>query len=59
MTLKIDTKFEGNVTSGLKKDMTIGKIFTKALESVKIGTLIRSFCPQQKMHELKIYSGVM
>ena len=59
MTLKSDTKFEGKVTSGLKKDMRIWQIFTRALESVKIGTLIRSFCPKQKMYEPKIYSGVM
>ena len=46
MTLKSDTKFEGKVTSGLKKDMRIWQIFSRALESVKIGTLIRSFCPK-------------
>ena len=59
MTLKSDAKFEGKLTSGLKKDMRIWQIFTRALESVKIGTLIRSFCPKQKMYELKIYNGVM
>ena len=52
MTLKSDAKFEAKLTSGLKKDMRIWQIFTKALESVKIGTLIRSFCPEKKMHEL-------
>ena len=35
------------------------QIFSRALESVKIGTLMGSFCPKQKMYELKIYSGVM
>ena len=28
-------------------------------ESVKIGTLMGSFCPKQKMDELKIYRGIM
>ena len=46
MTLKSDTKFEGKVTSGLKKDMRIWQIFTRALESVKIGTLMGSFWPK-------------
>ena len=59
MTLKGDAKFEGKLTSGLKKDMRIWKIFTRALESVKIGTLIRSFCPKQVRYDLKIYRGVM
>ena len=59
MTLKGDAKFEGKMTSGLKKDMRICQIFTRALESVKIGTLIKSFCPKQKMCEYKVYSGVM
>ena len=59
MTLKSDAKFEEKLTGGLKRDMRIWQIFTRALESVKIGTLTRSFCPKQKMYELKIYSGVM
>ena len=59
MTLKSDAKFEEKLTSGLKKDMRIWQIFTKALESVKIGTLIRSLCPKQKMYELNTYIGVM
>ena len=39
-------------------DLLLGKwwrilqIFTRALKSVKIGTLIRSFCPKLKMYEL-------
>ena len=59
MTLKGDAKFEGKLTSGLKKDMRIWKIFTRALESVKIGTLIGSFYPKQERHGLKTYRGVM
>ena len=37
----------------------IWQIFTRALESLKIGTLMGFFCPKLKMHELKIYWGVM
>ena len=37
----------------------IWEIFTRALESLKIGTLMGFFCPKLKMHELKIYWGVM
>ena len=37
----------------------IWQIFTRALESVKIGTLMGSFCPKWKMYELKIYRGVI
>ena len=58
MTLKSDAKFEKKLTCGLK--MTgIWQIFTRALESVKFGTLMGFFCPKQKMYELKIYRGVM
>ena len=35
------------------------EIFTRALESLKIATLIGFFCPKLKIHELKIYWGVM
>ena len=37
----------------------IWQIFTRALESVKIGTLMGSFCPKWKMYELKMYRGVI
>ena len=53
MTLKSYANFEEKLTSGLKKDMRIWQIFTRALESVKIGTLMRSFCPKQKIMTLK------
>ena len=33
--------------------------FTRALESLKIGTLMVSFCPILKIYWLKIYRGVM
>ena len=58
MALKIDTKFEGKL--GLPK-MTWGiwQMFTRALESLKIGTMMASFCQKLKMYELKIYRGIM
>ena len=59
MTLKSYANFEEKLTSGLKKDMRIWQIFTRALESVKIGTLMGSFCPKQKRYDLKIYRGNM
>ena len=40
MTLTSYANFEERLTSGLKKDMRIWQIFTRAFESVKIGTLI-------------------
>ena len=42
-----------------KMKWKIWQIFTRALESFKIGTLIASFCPKEKMYELKIYRGIM
>ena len=55
------------VTQNLKKNwpvvwkMTwaIWQIFTRALKSVKIGTLMGSFCLKQKMYQLKISRRVM
>ena len=37
----------------------IWKIFTRALETLQIGTLMASFCLKLKMYELKIYRGVL
>ena len=42
-TLKRYTNFEEKLTCGLKKEL---RNFTKALESVKIGALMGSFCPK-------------
>ena len=53
MTLESDAKFEENLTCGFKMTWGIWQIFTRALESLKIGTLMRSFYPNQKMYELK------
>ena len=41
MTLKGDTKFEK--TCGLESDMRNMQIFTRAIESLKIGILMGSF----------------
>ena len=57
MILKSDAKFEEKLTCGLGNDMK--QIFTRALESLKIGALKGSFYPKQKMYELKIYRGFM
>ena len=59
MTLRSYVNFEEKLTSGLKKDMRIWQIFTRALESVKIGTLMGSFRPKKKRYDLKIYREVM
>ena len=37
----------------------IWQIFTRALESLQIGTLMTSFCLKLKMYEHKIYKGFM
>ena len=51
--------FERNRLSVWEMTSWIWQNFTRALESVKIGTLIGSFCPKWKMYELKIYRRVM
>ena len=42
-----------------KMTWEIWQIFTRARKSVKIGTLMGSFCPKYKIYELKIYRGAM
>ena len=59
MTLKSRAKLEEKLTCGLDMTWGIWQIFIRTLESVKIGTFMTYFCPKQKMHELKIYTGVM
>ena len=59
MTLESDAKFEEKMTCGLENNMRNLAIFTRALQSLKIGTLMGFFCPTLLMYELKIYNGVM
>ena len=59
MTLKSDAKFEEKLTCCLKNDIRNLAIFIRALGSVKIGTLMGSFCPKQEMYDLKIYREFM
>ena len=46
MTLKRYANCEEKLTCGLKKDLINLAKFTRALESVKIGTLMGYFCPK-------------
>ena len=59
MALECDAEFEEKLTCGLKMTWGIWKIFTRAHEILKIGTVMASFCLKLKMYELKIYRGVM
>ena len=59
MALKNDAKFEEKLTCCLENDMRNLANFHQSIESLKIGTLMGSFCPKQKMYDLKIYRGVM
>ena len=42
-----------------KMTWEIWQIFVRALESLKIGTLMGCFYSKQKIHEFKIYRGLM
>ena len=59
MTLKNDEKFEEKLTCGLENDIKNLQIFSTALESFKIGTLVGSLYKEQKIQELEIYRRVM
>ena len=61
MALKIDTKFEGKLTCASKNDMrrVLENFQQSTFESLKIGTLMASFCLNLRMYELKIYRGVL
>ena len=51
MTLKNNAKFEEKMTCGFKNGMRkVASCFTRALEILKIGTLMGSFCSKQKMY---------
>ena len=60
MELNIDATFEGNLTCSFKNDMRdLANFQQNMFKSLKIGTLMGSFYPKQKMYELKIYSVVL
>ena len=60
MTLNIDATFERKLTYAFKNYMTnLANFHQSMFESLKIGTLMGSFYPKQKMYELKIYRGVL
>ena len=54
MTRKTDRKFEGKLTCASKNAMTnLANFHQSTFESLKIGTLMASFCLKLKMYELK------
>ena len=56
MALNTDAKFEGKMTCAFKNDMrNLANFHQSMFGSLKIGTLMGSFYPKQKMYELKIY----
>ena len=58
MALKIDATFEGKLTCAFKNDMSnLANFHQSMFESLKIGTLMGSFNPKQKIDELEIYRG--
>ena len=60
MIFNIDATFEGKLTCAFKNYMRNLANFQQSMfETLKIGTLIGSFYPKQKMYELKIYRGVL
>ena len=60
MALNIDATFEGKLTCAFKNDMrNLANFHQSMFGSLKIGSLIGTFYPKQKMYELKIYRGVL
>ena len=59
MTLKSHANLKKSWLVVWKITQGIWQVLTRTFESVKIGTFMGSFCPKWKMHELKIYRGVM
>ena len=60
MALNIDEKFEGKLTCAFKNDTRNLVYFHQSMfKSLKFGTFIGSFYPNQKMYDLKICRGVM
>ena len=60
MELNIDATFKRKLTYTFKNDMrNLANFHHSTFESLKIGTLMGSFYPKQKMYELKIYREVL
>ena len=59
MVLNIDGTLERKLACAFKNGMrNLTNFHQCTFESLKIGTLMRSFYPKQKMYGLKIYGGV-
>ena len=55
MALNIDATFKGKRTCTFKNDMrNLANFHQSTFKSLKIGTLVGSFYPKQKMYELTI-----
>ena len=60
MALNADAKFEGKLTWAFKNDVwNLANFQQCTFERLKIGTLMGSFYPKEKMYELKFYRGIM
>ena len=60
MALNIDATFGGKMTYVFKNDMRNLANFDQSMfESLKIGILMGSFYPKQKMYKLRIYRRVL
>ena len=60
MTLECEEKFDEKLTCGLENDLrNLANVHQNMFESLKIGTLMGSFYPKQKMYELKTYRMVV
>ena len=60
MALKIDATLDRKLTSTFKNDMrNLGNFHQSTFERLKIGSLMGSLYPKQKLYEFKIYRGVL
>ena len=60
MALNIDATFEGKLTFAFKNDMrNLANFHQSMFGRPKIGTLMGSLYPKQKMYELKVCRGVL
>ena len=60
MALNIDATIEGKLNCAFKNDMrNLAYFYQSTFESLKIGTLMASFCPKQAIYELEIQGRVL